>query len=69
MAAQRGSGTGGKVKMGRPAKPSEAVRRNRVVIMLTDAEIAKLHRLADAKELPIGTLAYKVFSEAFRRKK
>ena len=58
-------------KMGRPkgsGGPPERVRRNRVVIMLTDAELTKLHRLADEKALPIGTLAYAVFAKALARK-
>jgi len=55
--------------MGRPAKPAEELRRNRVVIMLTDAELAKLHRLADERALPLGTVAYSVFAKALTRQK
>ena len=38
--------------------PPELVRRNRVVVMLTDAELRKLRKLADEKDLPLGTAAY-----------
>ena len=67
MSVRRGGRT--RVKMGRPAKPSEEVRRNRVVLMLTDAELAKLNRLADAEQLPNATLAYQFFSGALSRRK
>ena len=55
--------------MGRPPAPSEQVRRNRVVVMLTDAELATLHRLADARAKPLGTVAYELLSKAMRRAK
>ena len=55
--------------MGRPAGPVENVRRNRVVIMLTDAELTTLHRMAEAKELPVGTLAYDIVRRAMSRRK
>ena len=55
--------------MGRPAKPTGQVRRNRVVVMVTDAELAKLHRLADAKDLPLGTVAYQIFAPSLSRRK
>jgi hypothetical protein len=37
--------------------------------MLTDAELAKLHRLAEDRELPIGTVAYEIVERALRRRK
>ena len=55
--------------MGRPAKPADEVRRNRVVVMVTDAELAKLHRLAEERTLPIGTAAYEIVERALRRRK
>jgi len=55
--------------MGRPPAPPEQVRRNRVVVMLTDAELASLHRLADARGKPQGTVAHELLSRALRRAK
>jgi len=54
----------GAAKMGRPAGPPEDVRRNRVVVMVTDGELAKLHRLADARDLPLGTIAYELLARS-----
>ena len=59
-------------RMGRPkgsGGPPESVRRNRVVVMLTDAELAKLHSLAGEKELPFGTVAYEIVARVLARRK
>ena len=53
---------------GRPRIPIEARRRNRVVVMLTDGELARLQRLAQAKRLPLGTVAYGVFARGLARR-
>ena len=45
------------------------VRRNRVVITLTDVEFAKLHRLAKSRDLAIGTAAYEILERSLRRRK
>jgi hypothetical protein len=37
--------------------------------MLTDAEVAKLDRMADAADLPVGTVAYEILARALRRRK
>jgi len=37
--------------------------------MLRDAEMAKLERLAKARELPLGTMAYELLAPALRRAK
>lgn len=55
-------------KMGRPRKPAEQVRRNRVVAMVTDAELAKLNRLAAHKRVPLGTVAYELLASALARR-
>lgn len=57
-----------KARMGRPPGPPDTVRRNRVVVMLTDAEIAALRDLADSKGLPTGTAAYQIMARALRRR-
>ena len=48
--AGRPKGTGG---------PAERVRRNRVVVKLTDSEIAALKSRAARLDLPLGTLAHR----------
>ena len=55
--------------MGRPAGPPEKLRRNRVVAMVTDAELAKLHRLTDDKDLPLSTIVYEILARALKRRK
>ena len=60
------------VRMGRPpgsGGPPESVRRNRVVVMLTDAELATLRRLAESRELPLGTMLYQLVNRSVRAKK
>lgn len=54
--------------MGRPAGPTERVRRNRVAVMLTDAELEQLERLAIRDGKPLGTVAYEVLARGLRRK-
>jgi hypothetical protein len=45
------------------------VRHNRVVILLSDVDLAKLHRLANDRGLPPGTVAYEIVERALRRRK
>jgi hypothetical protein len=47
----------GSARPGKRPAPPETLRRNRVVAMLTDEELVKLMRVAEAKSLPVGTLA------------
>jgi hypothetical protein len=70
MAAVKKKGRGGpRPGSGRPREAGHLVRRNRVVIMLTDGEIAKLHRLAEERELPLSTAAYEIVGRALARRK
>jgi hypothetical protein len=65
-------GSGPKRGAGRPrgsGGPPEDVRRNRVTIMLTDAEMAKLQQMADEQDLPFGTVAYTIVARALARRK
>ncbi len=55
--------------MGRPAAPPQTLRRNRVVVMMTDTEVEKLHRLAANKEIAVGTAAYEILARALKRRK
>lgn len=48
--------------------PSPDARRNRVVVMLRDRELARLKRLAKAKDLPLGTVAYELLAGALARR-
>jgi hypothetical protein len=38
-----------------------------VTFTLTDAELAKLERLAEEKDLPLGTVAYEIVVRTLRR--
>jgi hypothetical protein len=60
---------GGRKRVGRPRKRLQDARRNRVVIMLTDAELATLNRIAKASDLPLGTTAYEIVGRALARRK
>ena len=48
-------------------EPRAEVRRNRVVVTLTDADLAALHRWAEERGLPLGTVVYEVVERALRR--
>ena len=70
MAARKKTRAGSqRRKMGRPAGPAEKVRRNRVVVFVTDSELAQLHRMADKKDLPLGTVLYQIIARALGRGK
>jgi len=65
----RKTGRGGpRAGAGRPRGASETVRHNRVVILLSDGELAKLHRWANERKLPLGTVAYEIVERALRRR-
>lgn len=64
--AQRVSRFGRKPGFG---KPPEQVRRNRVVVMLDDAEFEALQRAAGRQGLPLGTVAYGFVSRGLQRTK
>ena len=58
-----------KAKMGRPTIPREELRRNRVMVTLTDAEFEKLQRLAGEKDQALGTAIRDVLVRALKRRK
>lgn len=71
--AAKGAGTTARARnrRGRPkgsGGPPENLRRNRVVVMLTDGELAKLERLAEEKSLPLGTVAYEFVARGLARR-
>lgn len=68
MSAVRKTGRGGpRPGAGRP-RTSGAIRRNRVVLMLTDDELSKLTALAAERDLPLGTVAYEIVGRALSRR-
>jgi hypothetical protein len=57
------------MKMGRPkgsGGPPSRVRRNRVVVMVRDAELAHLRQLANRAQVPPSTLAYRLLAPRLR---
>ena len=59
-------------RMGRPkgsGGPPELVRKNRVVVMLTDAELEQMREIAAAQETAVGTAAYKILARALTRRR
>jgi hypothetical protein len=56
-------------RIGRPPGPPGGVRRCRTTLMLTDAEMATLTRLAAARGLPLGTMLYQLVAGRLRPKK
>jgi hypothetical protein len=47
--------------------PEESLRRNRVVVLVTDAELEALEAVAEERELPVGTAAYQLLVRALGR--
>jgi hypothetical protein len=69
MVRVKRTGRGGpRTGSGRPRGPASNVRRNRVVVMVTDAEIAKLQRIAAERGLPFGTVAYQLLAGVLARR-
>lgn len=57
---------------GRPkgsGAPPELVRRNRVAVTLTDAELAQLQEIAEEQGEPISTAAYQILARTLRRRR
>ena len=48
-------------------RPADALRRNRVVAVVTDAEFKKIRKIAEAREQAVGTLAYEVLTRWLNR--
>jgi hypothetical protein len=72
MATNKKSGWGGARRgAGRPkgsgTGPSPNARKNRIAVMLTDKEFARLKRLAERKKIPVATLAHRLMSAGLSR--
>ena len=59
-----GSRTGAGRPKGSGTGPSPNARLNRIAVMLTNAELAKLVRIASRKKRPVATLAYELMRSA-----
>jgi hypothetical protein len=72
VAVSRMKGRGGvRAGAGRPlgsGGPPELVRRNRVVVMLSDAEFETMQAIAQEREVPVGTAAYEILARALKRR-
>lgn len=69
--ARKANGWGGaRAGAGRPTGsgtgPGKDARINRVVAMVSDAELVKLKRVAKLKKLRLGTLAYEIIKRSIR---
>ena len=53
--------------MGRPPGPAEQVKRNRIGITVTDAEKARLEKIADERGVPVSAVIYELISRMLRR--
>ena len=49
-------------RMGRPPCPPEIVRRNRVVTMVTDAELRKLSKVANDENRSLSAVVHEILS-------
>ena len=66
----RKTGRGGpRIGSGRPRGPDESVRRNRVVVMLTDGELETLTSTAADRGLPLGTMLYEFVKRSLRARR
>jgi hypothetical protein len=57
-----------KRRMGRPPSSLDTVRRNRVVTMVTDAELAKLKSLVEAEGKSLSFVVHDVLSRYLKRR-
>lgn len=69
MGASTKGKRGQRRRMGRPPRPAEQVRSNRVTATFTGAELKQLTKMADEKGLPVGTLLYQLVKRSLKRRK
>jgi len=62
------AGRKGTTRLGRPPSPPESVRRNRVVVLVTDGELALLRTISEAWKRPVGTVAHEILAKGLRRR-
>jgi hypothetical protein len=56
-------------KMGRPPKPQGEVRRNRIAIMVTDAELRALEQVAEQRRQPLGTIVHELLAKLLKSRR
>ena len=56
-------------KVGRPPKPLDEARRNRLTITLTDGELERIRAIADAQGLPLGTVVHELVARSLSRRR
>ncbi len=47
--------------------PSPHARKNRVAVMFTDTELAKLRAVARKQRIPVATVAYRLIEKSLKR--
>ena len=55
-------------RMGRPAQPAETARRNRVVTLVTDAELEKLTSIAEAENRSLSSVVHQILKNHLPQK-
>ena len=55
-------------RMGRPARPAETARRNRVVTLVTDAELEKLTSIAEAEDRSLSSMVHQILNNHLSRR-
>jgi hypothetical protein len=58
-----------KRRMGRPPQPTKTARRNRVVTLVTDAELKKLSAIADDENQSLSSLVHQILARHLQRRK
>ena len=53
--------------IGSGSGPSPNSRKNRVAVMFTDTELAKLTSLSKKQKLPVATVAYRLIERSLKR--
>ena len=60
MAGKRPSSPSSGRGMGRPPGPTERIRRNRVVTLVTDAELRQLAEIADRQNRSLSSVVHEI---------
>ena len=67
MARKRVQDTSQRRRMGRPARPAETARRNRVVTLVTDAELEKLTSIVEAENRSLSAVVHQILKKHLSR--
>ena len=69
MAKERVKAESQRRRMGRPVQPEENARRNRVVTLVTDAELAELKNIAEADNRSLSAVVHQILKNHLSRRK